>query len=500
MLKKHCIFVTICVLCISCAHGTPFLSDAEPADERQAIITGNIANRDVYPNTADITISLPFYDRWDRQQKSRIWDDTTFSFEMQPYALRDISMAPFVDRLLISPGDSLHIELDFGDFNKVSFSGRGSENNEKLHAFHMKYYAAAWPSFSSVDLNDPVSNGHPKRKYENASDYKKATDACLNDQMTRLHEFIAAENPSDELTSFCKQEIEIDYYTSLVGALSLYRAVDGEDVSSLFRLTDVEHLFRSDCFNSKLCALTENITAWLYGSLPVNQRQKISVSVEENASFLTNLTDNGLMSQMLLTRLFASLLEDNEVDEFERNLEIFNENVTFPLLKLSIRDRYWEKKAYLENPRLLSDAILNGDKAKDGPGILGKENAGLKLLRDLISSNEGSVIYISIGANWCSGTSQEKPYQRQLALDLKGKPLRVVNFYLDKGENIKDDFTGIEDYYLTNGQITGLDPIFHTGRGIPFYILIDKQGTIVNYGEHLRPSIERTKETIEKFF
>ena len=500
MLKKHCIFVTICVLCISCAHGTPFLSDAEPADERQAIITGNIANRDVYPNTADITISLPFYDRWDRQQKSRIWDDTTFSFEMQPYALRDISMAPFVDRLLISPGDSLHIELDFGDFNMVSFSGRGSENNEKLHAFHMKYYATAWPSFSSVDFNDPVSNGHPKRKYKNASDYKKATDACLNDQMTRLHEFIAAENPSDELTSFCKQEIEIDYFTSLVGALSSYSAVDGEDVSSLFRLSDVEHLFRSDCFNSKLCALTENITGWLYESIPAERRRKVFASIEENASFLTSSAVNSMMSQMLLTGLFASLLENNEVDDFEKNLEIFNENVTFPLLKLSIRDRYWEKKAYIGNPRLLSEMILNGDKAKDGVRISGRENAGLRLLRDIISSNDGSVIYISIGANWCPGTIQEKPYQQQLALELKGKPIRIVNFYLDKGDNIKNAFTGIEDYHLTNDQLIGLDPIFHTGRGIPFYILIDKKGTMVNYGEHLRPSLERTKDTIEKLF
>lgn len=497
MIKKFCVFVLVYILCISCSHKAPASFGTESADERPAIITGTIANRDTYPNTTDITISLPFYDRWSRQQKSRIWDDASFSFETLPYALRDISMAPFVDRLLISPGDSLHIGIDFDDFNKVSFSGNGSENNEKLNVFLMKYYTAAWPSFSSVDLDVLDSDGQLKRLYENASDYKKAIDACLNEQMIRLREFVSTENPSEELVSFCKQEIEIDYYSNLVGALSLYRS-EGEDVSNYFNLGDIEHLFRPDCFNSKLCDLTENIAVWLYGSIPVEQRQKIFTSIEENASFLKSSAVNSMMSQMLLTGLYASLLENNEVDDFEKNLEIFNENVTFPLLKQSIRDRYWEKKAYCDNPRLLSEVILNGDKAKDGVCISGRENAGLKLLRDIISSNDGSVIYISIGANWCPGTVQEKPYQQQLALELKDEPIRIVNFYLDKGDNIKDDLTGIEDYYLTNDQLIGLDPIFHTGRGIPFYILIDKQGMMVNYGEHLRPSLERTKDTIEE--
>ncbi|MBQ0090748.1 MAG: hypothetical protein KBT27_15590 [Prevotellaceae bacterium] len=448
-LIKNCVFVSIFFLCISCIHSEPVSLETESVDEKPAIITGVIANRDIYPKTIDITISLPFYDRWSKQQKSQIWDDGTFSFEIHPYSLRDISMSPFIDRLLISPGDSLQIEIDFADFNKVSFTGRGSENNEKLHIFHMKYYAPVWPSFSSTDWDVQESQGQPKRMYENSSVYKMAIDACLNEQMMRFREFVTKENPSDELVTFCEQEIEIDYFSNLIVALSLYRSVNGENVSNLFRLSDVEHLFRADCFNSQLCALTEHITSWLYGSIPTKQRRKIAASIEDCASFLTSSTDNDLMSQMLLTGLYANLLENNDIDGFEKNIDLFNKSVTFPLLILSIRDRYWEKKVYRDNPRLLSEAILNSDKAKDGIGIPGKENAGLKMLRDLISGNEGSVIYISIGANWCPGTVQEKPHLQQLALDLKGQPIRIVNFYLDKGVNIKDDYTGIEDYHLT---------------------------------------------------
>lgn len=44
----------------------------------------------------------------------------------------------------------------------------------------------------------------------------------------------------------------------------------------------------------------------------------------------------------------------------------------------------------------------------------------------------------------------------------------------------------------------GVFPMVHTGHGIPFYILIDKNGIIVDYGEHLRPSMDGTRQKISK--
>ena len=46
-------------------------------------------------------------------------------------------------------------------------------------------------------------------------------------------------------------------------------------------------------------------------------------------------------------------------------------------------------------------------------------------------------------------------------------------------------------------MVKGLDPILHLGAGIPFYILIDKDGVIVDFGEHLRPSIPETRDIID---
>jgi hypothetical protein len=82
----------------------------------------------------------------------------------------------------------------------------------------------------------------------------------------------------------------------------------------------------------------------------------------------------------------------------------------------------------------------------------------------------------------------------------KGQSLRIVNFYLDNGSDGTNPFaTDIETYHLADEQRLGLDPILHTGHGIPFYILINKEGVIVDFGEHLRPSIPETRDIIDKY-
>ena len=479
-----------CLLITACVNQTRTPSGADSADMRPAVITGHVANRDMYPATKEITLSMPFFDRVSRKQVSQIWEDGSFSFHMLPYMMRDVSLAPFVDRLLVSPGDSIHIEIDFADFNNVRFSGRGASDNEKLHAFHMRYYLNRWPSFSE--------SRDGQRVYGSAKEYKEALGEQRREYLLRLEDFIAEEQPSEELVAFCRQEIEADYNSRLADQLLLYNDADGEDVSKMFDIADVEPLFEGESFNSRLCSLTESLTSWIAQSMSDERRVQISRSLPDCIAVLDDATDNELLSQMLKAQLFSALLEANAVDEFEKHLTLFNENVTFPLLKLSLRDKYLERKAYRDNPRLLSDAILKGDRRKDGVIGLGEENAGLKLLRDIISKSDGSVLFISIGANWCPGTRQEAPYLKSLALDFSGKPLRIANFFIDRGTDSVDPVTGIEDYYLTDEQLFGLDPIFHTGRGIPFYLLMDKNGIMVDYGEHLRPSLDATRERIQE--
>ena len=449
-----------------------------------AVITGHIANRDVYPNTNEISITLPFYDRVDSRQTSLIYDDE-FGFSVLPYAPRTVSMAPFVDHMVICPGDSIHVDLDFAELGKVSFSGTGADNNMKMNEFHLKYYLSHyWPSVN---------------KYNDAKSFKDGLTEQLEAHLSRLEAFIQDKHPSKELEALCRKEIEADYYSNLIQGLLFFKR-GGESVSDLFRVKEAAGLFSPDCMPGNLFDLSSNICYWLLHDMDPEEAALLMADYNLLMRFLKKVTSNRILHQMLVTHFYNQMLEANDSERFEKHFKEFNEAVTYPLLKLNIRDRYIARKAYKQNPRTLSDAILHADRPREGQDASVKENMGLKLLRDIIAENEEKVIYITIAATWCPGSRYEVPFQQELAEDYRNKPLRVVNLYLDNSSDGTNPFaTDIETYHLTDEQRLGLDPILHTGRGIPFYILIDKDGVIVDFGEHLRPSIPETRNIIYRY-
>lgn len=476
--------------------GTEYI-DGDAADySRPAVITGHIANREVYPKTQEISLVIPFYDRVSDKMTSAIYDDR-FAFSLAPYAPRTISMPPHVAHMVVCPGDSIHVELDFADLAKVVYSGKGAENNEKYNDFHMGYYLPQdWPGFSRMDLDAPDG---PKREFAHADVFAAAAKEKLEHHLARLDDFIAEKQPSPELIALCRKEIEADYYSALIPAMLSYQTLQGEDVSDCFKIQDAEPLFHADCLSSNLFELSSNICYWLLHGLDKEEVLRFVNDYPSLVDFLKKSTKNELLRQMLISQFYNQLLEANEVVKFEEYFDSFNENVTYPLLKLSIRDRYVLKKAYQENPKTLSDAILKADQPRDGQAIVLKENEGLKLLRSIIAKEEGKVVYITIGATWCPGVMHEISFQKSMAAGYHGKPLRIVNFYMDDGSDDPESaLLGIETFHLTDAQRSGLDPILHLGRGIPFYILIDKEGVIVDFGEHLRPSVPETKEKIDE--
>ena len=100
---------------------TSHVDGDEKEYSRSAVITGHISHHEVYQNTKEISITIPFFDRVSNKQRSTIYEDR-FAFSLVPYAPRTISMPPYIDHLVICPGDSIHVELDFADLGKVYYS------------------------------------------------------------------------------------------------------------------------------------------------------------------------------------------------------------------------------------------------------------------------------------------------------------------------------------------------------------------------------------------
>ena len=280
---KTLIILTSFGLVLSCGHrnkqevmdGSDFIFETEnikgdAADySRPVIITGHISNRDVYPETTEINIVFPFYERVSQLQSSVISDDV-FAFSFIPYSPRTISMPPYIETMMVCPGDSIHVELDFADLGKVVYSGKGADNNKKLNEFHMGYYLSKdWPGFSNMQED---SDGKLVRVYKNAEEFSGAAKQSLAHHLSRLDDFISEKQPSKELAILCRKEIEADYYSALISSLLLYGQYGQEDVSSYFRIQDAEHLFSGDYINSNLFELSSQIRYW---SLDALDREEI---------------------------------------------------------------------------------------------------------------------------------------------------------------------------------------------------------------------------------
>lgn len=459
------------------------------------IITGHISNRQIYPDTKEVIITVPFYGRVPMTLVSPIWSDDSFSFQFTPYAMRQISMTPYADELLVCPGDSLHFEIDFADLLHVTCTGDGAENNRKLTIFHNSYYLKNWPW---------PGGG----KYlEGDEDVQRLFDTfgqMREEYRARLEEFVRNEKPGKELEEYCRNEIETDY-------LRIVRYLDASlfhtdyDLSKAFDVMELEPLLDRNCISSNLYELADLFNNWLSGCLIKEKGSEFS-SMEEWVpvllDYISQATEKKSMTrELLVSHFFNLLIEDNDMELVEKYYRTFSASVSNPVLRLATRDKYLERISFNEHPEVLSNAILNADRPKDFGNVSLAENQGLKLLRDYLKEDAGKVVYINIGAEWCQGCVEERPYQRALADTLAGKPLKILNLIFSR--NGFDDGIGtpdgmIEDHMLTDDELQGLDPILHLGNGIPYYLLINKKGIIVDYGMDIRPSRPSTREKIEQ--
>jgi thiol-disulfide isomerase/thioredoxin len=100
-----------------------------------------------------------------------------------------------------------------------------------------------------------------------------------------------------------------------------------------------------------------------------------------------------------------------------------------------------------------------------------------------LSDFKGKYVYIDVWASWCGPCKQEIPYLKSLKDKFKGKNIEIIGISVDENktdwENImkSESLTGIQ-LFAAGWENTLCESFKITG--IPRFILIDKQGKIIN--------------------
>lgn len=446
-----------------------------------AVITGHIKNRQVYPQQQALKVIIPSFRNAQTIQECEIKPDDSFAFRFQPLALRDISIETFIPFILIRPGDSLHIELDFANLNKVEFTGSAGKLNNDLYAFTDGggYYLEQ-------------RSGTDDRMMPSAA-FRAKMQKEREIRLKRVNDFSEKYQVEPDLEKWIGKGLEIEYYKLLLeyGVMHFFLTRDTVPEEYFDFDAAVESLFAEDVIHSGLFELATQFQS------RVKKAKDLPMSDSTRLENTANCTKNKVLSQFMVASSFDGTLGFNDVTFFENNRAFFDEHITLPLLRESLLQKYRDKKAYLTNPKPLSDAMLFGKDHEKGMAPV--PEPGMKKLQDVVRKNAGKVMLVNFWGG-CSAALVELEPLSELVKAYDGKEVEFVSITSESPytrEWAGKYSLGDESYFWKTDDIQQIMRSWHVTWS-PYYLLINKEGIIVDYGSHIRPGSSYTKEKIDK--
>ncbi len=445
--------------------------------EKTVQITGTIRNRDVYPNTQELQLKIPYVTGEAFKIVSPIKEDDTFYFEFELNQPQDVSMDPYLLFLYLTPGDSVHIELNFKDLVNVQLSGDAAAveiNHDFYRYFDQTFYRGNTFGVGTDCLKNCKTEEIRKQLEEKRDFYHEKRNAFL--QKTKVKE---------EVVFLTEAMIELDFYTELIYT-TLMRRHWGKDHIAPEILMDelnqkVVKYFRTKWFcNAHFNFMNKGYTNLAsYGIQPPALNEKYT-------DWAAEMFGNDTIRNFVLAVKASSALIYKDLEGFEECYsQIEHEYLLYRLMK-----EYQVAWTKMNDPESVS-GVITGRPKDMSASMLINDN----LIAKTISKNHGKVQVIDIWATWCgpciSSLEQYKILIDEYAgkdvsfsfISVSGDEQRSMKLFLDKG------FSNMRNYCCTNDEYGFLAKTF-SPLSLPYGILINKKGVIVDHGTHVRPEMK----------
>ena len=459
-----------------------------------SIICGTIHNLDVYPHVKEVTLEIPDFRGFENKYTTLITPDGSFYFKIYPVIAREITLKPVSDIVIVHPGDSLYLEKDFRDILNTKFTGDADNLNNSINKFLSSYYLGRYVN----------------RGYNLAPDeYKKYCDDYRKESYTKLLTFVTENNPPDEFLNWAKTTLDLDYYTALLGFLMNNKISPKETANKYIDffsfLDSLEQNFNKSIICSNYYPLIRNyqnnyimpmiINKYIGGATKDHIRD--SLLLDEISSF----SGNDFLNQFVISQYLNQFLNNHFIEIFEENIYFIESKIKEPFLIKTLSDRYKYVKEYSTNPSSLSDAMQGESDLKNGSTDLRfDDKIRNDLINRIITSNKNKIIYIDFWAKWCPPCVPEIIESKKLLTKYKSQDIVFVYICLSDSvsakQKIKEIDVGGEHYFLNSDESNYFQNRFGF-QCIPHYLLIDKNGTIVDFGSMIRPSFPETIEKID---
>jgi thiol-disulfide isomerase/thioredoxin len=182
----------------------------------------------------------------------------------------------------------------------------------------------------------------------------------------------------------------------------------------------------------------------------------------------------GYAKEKILSSDFYSKLSRFNIEFFEKYKDVFDEQVKNEEFKEIVYNKYENTKELLAKP-MPEGAVL-----KD---LNDSINIDLSFEK-IINNYKGKVIYVDFWASWCGPCIAEMPNSLKLQEKFKGQDIAFIYISVDNDPVGWKQFIKVlqikGDHYRVNKVVKEeINELFNV-RYIPRYILIDKDGKVVD--------------------
>ena len=363
--------------------------------------------------------------------------------------------------LWLEPDKELSLSFDAANFhNQVTFSGSLANINRYLNESGLQ----------EIMINDCGLG-------EKA--FLLKADSLMKDNLQKLAK---AKLPED-FTDLEKARLEYFTYSGLPYFPQFYPRVskDTTYVPSTAYLDKVKRLCVSDLSLLKLREYKSFMGDAVF-MLAQQEMPEVKSSIDRNIAFVEKYVNSPTISEYLMNTFITSYIKRNGTQNADKYITVFQQ--------------YVKDAAMIDAMNKLCDKWDKLKVGKPSPAFNATDVSGKKVA---VADLKGKYVYIDVWATWCGPCRKEMPYLVKLEEKYKDKDIHFVGLSCDASREAwekdlaKGDKKGIQ-IRLEPGD-TFMDD--YMILGIPRFILLDKDGNIIN-PDMTRPSDPDTMKTLDE--